>query len=232
MTGGLAVCVLALPDPAPTLAPEVAANMGATGVGNPITGVLMAFRAVDTLLEANVLLFAVVGVWSLSPDRFWGGRPGPAHVGSERDPGLTRPRPAADRHRHRDLHPVGRCGRSGRQVPGRHDPGGDVAARHHGGNRRRAARQPRLAAPRAGRRACGVHRARLRRRRLGRRVSRLAEWPGESADRRRRGRADAVARGHARAAARRHGAEAADDGHDDAYSGSAPRHWSASGFTG
>ena len=79
VTGALAVCVLSLPEPAPTLAPEVAANMGATGVGNPITGVLMAFRAMDTLLEATVLLFAVVGVWSLSPDRFWGGRAGPAH---------------------------------------------------------------------------------------------------------------------------------------------------------
>ena len=79
VTGALAVCVLSLPDPAPTLAEKVAANMGATGVGNPITGVLMAFRALDTLLEAAVLLFAVVGVWSLSPDRLWGGRPGPAH---------------------------------------------------------------------------------------------------------------------------------------------------------
>lgn len=79
VTAGLILCVLALPDPAPTLGPEVAANMGSTGVGNPITGVLMAFRAVDTLLEATVLLFAVIGVWSLSPDRFWGGRPGPAH---------------------------------------------------------------------------------------------------------------------------------------------------------
>jgi multisubunit Na+/H+ antiporter MnhB subunit len=79
VAAALAVCVLALPEPAPTLAADVAANMGATGVSNPITGVLMAFRALDTLLEATVLLFAVVGVWSLSPERAWGGRPGPAH---------------------------------------------------------------------------------------------------------------------------------------------------------
>ncbi len=79
VTAVLAACILALPVPAPTLAPAVAANLGATGVGNPITGVLMAFRALDTLLEATVLLFAVVGVWSLSPERTWGGRPGPAH---------------------------------------------------------------------------------------------------------------------------------------------------------
>ena len=70
--------MLALPDPAPTLAPEVAANIAATGVGNPITAVLLAFRAMDTLLEAIVLLFALIGVWSLAPDRVWGGRPGPA----------------------------------------------------------------------------------------------------------------------------------------------------------
>jgi multisubunit Na+/H+ antiporter MnhB subunit len=31
----------------------------------------------DTLLEAIVVLFAMVGVWSLAPDRVWGGRPGP-----------------------------------------------------------------------------------------------------------------------------------------------------------
>jgi multisubunit Na+/H+ antiporter MnhB subunit len=72
----LAVCVLALPVPVPTLAPAVAASMEATGVGNPITAVLLAFRAIDTLLEAIVLLFALVGVWSLAPDESWNGRPG------------------------------------------------------------------------------------------------------------------------------------------------------------
>lgn len=73
----LAVCVLALPDPAPTLAPEVAAKLAVTEVGNPITAVLVAFRAMDTLLEAIVLLFALIGVWSLADDRVWGGHPGP-----------------------------------------------------------------------------------------------------------------------------------------------------------
>jgi multisubunit Na+/H+ antiporter MnhB subunit len=79
VTAGLAVAVLALPDPAPTLAPETAASIVATGVGNPITAVLLAFRAMDTLLEAIVVLFALIGVWSLAPDRAWGGRPGPLH---------------------------------------------------------------------------------------------------------------------------------------------------------
>ena len=53
--------------------------MASTGVGNPITAVLMAFRAMDTLLEAIVLLLALIGVWSLAPDRVWGGRPGPRY---------------------------------------------------------------------------------------------------------------------------------------------------------
>jgi multisubunit Na+/H+ antiporter MnhB subunit len=79
VTAALAVAVLTLPDPAPTLASETAANIAATGVGNPITAVLLAFRATDTLLEAIVLLFALIGVWSLAPDRAWGGRPGPVH---------------------------------------------------------------------------------------------------------------------------------------------------------
>jgi multisubunit Na+/H+ antiporter MnhB subunit len=76
VTAALAICVLALPEPAPTLAPEVSANIAVTEVGNPITAVLLAFRAMDTLLEAIVLLFALIGVWSLAPDRVWGGRPG------------------------------------------------------------------------------------------------------------------------------------------------------------
>jgi uncharacterized MnhB-related membrane protein len=78
-TAAIAVCVFALPDPAPTLGPEVAANIAATGVGNPITAVLMGFRAIDTLLEAIVLALALIGVWSLAPDLAWGARPGPTH---------------------------------------------------------------------------------------------------------------------------------------------------------
>lgn len=76
VTLALAAGVLAFPEPAPTLAPDVVARMAVTEVGNPITAVLLGFRAMDTLLEAIVLLFALVGVWSLAPDRHWGGRPG------------------------------------------------------------------------------------------------------------------------------------------------------------
>jgi multisubunit Na+/H+ antiporter MnhB subunit len=83
MAGGvalaLAIALLTLPEPAPTLAPEALANIASTGVGNPITAVLMAYRAMDTMLEAIVLLLALIGVWSLAPDRAWGGRPGPRY---------------------------------------------------------------------------------------------------------------------------------------------------------
>ena len=75
----LAAGVLFLPDPAPSLAPAAAANAAATSLGNPVTNVLMAFRAMDTLLEKVVLLLALVGVWSLASDSVWGGRPGPRH---------------------------------------------------------------------------------------------------------------------------------------------------------
>ena len=65
-----------MPDPAPTLAPEAAQNLAETGLGNPITAVLMAYRSFDTMLEKVVLVLAIVGVWSLAPDRYWGGAPG------------------------------------------------------------------------------------------------------------------------------------------------------------
>jgi multisubunit Na+/H+ antiporter MnhB subunit len=77
----LAAVVLLLPDPAPSLAPAAARNLAATGVGNPVTAVLLAYRAFDTLLEKVVLVLAIVGVWSLAPDRFWGGAPGARRAG-------------------------------------------------------------------------------------------------------------------------------------------------------
>ena len=72
----LGAALFFLPDPAPTLAPAAAANAAATGLDNPVTNVLIAFRAMDTLLEKVVLLLALVGVWSLTPYSLWGERPG------------------------------------------------------------------------------------------------------------------------------------------------------------
>ncbi len=76
VVAGLVAIVLLLPTPAPSLAPLAAAHIAATGLENPVTAVLMAYRAIDTLLEVIVLLLALLAVWSLAPDRYWGGRPG------------------------------------------------------------------------------------------------------------------------------------------------------------
>ena len=84
VAAALVAAILLLPDPAPTLAPAAAEQAAATGLANPVTNVLMAFRAMDTLLEKVALLLALVGVWSLAPDRFWGGRPGLRHQADPR----------------------------------------------------------------------------------------------------------------------------------------------------
>jgi multisubunit Na+/H+ antiporter MnhB subunit len=73
----LAGLVLFAAGAPPSLAPAAGAHLAALGVENPVTAVLMAYRGADTLLEKIVLLLAVVGVWSLAPDRFWGGAPVP-----------------------------------------------------------------------------------------------------------------------------------------------------------
>ena len=78
LTAALGAVILLLPDPAPSLAAPVAVNLPSTDLGNPVTGVLMSFRALDTLLESAVVLLAVVCVWALTPDRGWGGVPGAA----------------------------------------------------------------------------------------------------------------------------------------------------------
>ena len=84
MAATLGAIVLLLPDPAPTLAPLAVANASATTLANPVTNVLMAFRAMDTMLEKVVLLLAIVGVWSLASDQAWGGCPGPRHQADPR----------------------------------------------------------------------------------------------------------------------------------------------------
>lgn len=73
VTLGLGAVVLAFPRPAPSLAREAVASLDATGLGNPVTAVLLAYRAIDTLLEKIVLILALIGVWSLSADSTWGG---------------------------------------------------------------------------------------------------------------------------------------------------------------
>jgi multisubunit Na+/H+ antiporter MnhB subunit len=65
LAGGLGYALLSLPDQAVGLSERVSTNMEASGVRNPVTAVLLNFRAYDTLLEMGVLLVALLGVWSL-----------------------------------------------------------------------------------------------------------------------------------------------------------------------
>lgn len=64
---GLGLAVLNAPSGATVSADSVAHNMGRSGASNPVTAVLLNFRAYDTLLEIVVLLAAVACVWSLRP---------------------------------------------------------------------------------------------------------------------------------------------------------------------
>ena len=75
IAAGLVALLPLLPEPAPTLATQAAANIAATGLQNPVTAVLMAYRAIDTLLEVVVLLLVLLGMWSLAPDHLWSGLP-------------------------------------------------------------------------------------------------------------------------------------------------------------
>ena len=60
----------ARPDLTPErLAGQVAANLVDSGVTNPVTAVLLNFRAYDTLLELAVLLAALLGIFALGPAR-------------------------------------------------------------------------------------------------------------------------------------------------------------------
>lgn len=52
-----------------TLAQSVSANLANSGVSNPVTAVLLNFRAYDTLLELAVLLTAILGIFALSEQR-------------------------------------------------------------------------------------------------------------------------------------------------------------------
>jgi len=111
VTAALAAVVLLLPDPAPTLAPEAAQNLAETGLGNPITAVLIAYRSFDTMLEKVVLVLAALGVWSLAPDRYWGGGPWDTPRGAAgTHAGFPRAIVAAARNPHRHSHPLGRRG--------------------------------------------------------------------------------------------------------------------------
>ena len=58
----------ALPAPG---APDLSQALPQSGVGNPVTAVLLNFRAWDTLLESIVLLAALIGLWMMARDKDW-----------------------------------------------------------------------------------------------------------------------------------------------------------------
>ncbi len=61
--------------------PALAEALPRAGVENPVTAVLLNFRAWDTLLESIVLLAALIGLWMLTRDDAWRERLGPTqHV--------------------------------------------------------------------------------------------------------------------------------------------------------
>jgi len=55
--------------PSNALAQAVQENLATSGVSNPVTAVLLNFRAYDTLLELAVLLTAILGIFALGPAR-------------------------------------------------------------------------------------------------------------------------------------------------------------------
>lgn len=75
VTAALAWAFLGLPVPT-GLQGAVAERMVVSGVENPVTAVLLNFRAWDTALESVVLLAALIGVWSLTRDADWGAQAG------------------------------------------------------------------------------------------------------------------------------------------------------------
>jgi len=62
----LSYAIVTLPQQTPGLSKTVNAQMQNSGVSNPVTAVLMNFRAYDTLLEMAVLFIALLGVYSFS----------------------------------------------------------------------------------------------------------------------------------------------------------------------
>lgn len=76
VAGALGWAWFALPAPS---VPDLSQAMTDSGVGNPVTAILLNFRAWDTLLESIVLLAALLGVWMLARDEDWNTPLGPRY---------------------------------------------------------------------------------------------------------------------------------------------------------
>lgn len=65
VAAGLGFTLYSLPPDSAGLGSDIATRLASSGVENPVTAVLLNFRAYDTLLEVIVLLVALLGVWSM-----------------------------------------------------------------------------------------------------------------------------------------------------------------------
>lgn len=86
VVAGLGWAFLGAPQAGPGLEAAVAQAMPQSGVAHPVTGVLLNFRAYDTLMEVVVLLSAVIVVWLVER----GGSEAPAPVLGEVYRGFAR----------------------------------------------------------------------------------------------------------------------------------------------
>jgi multisubunit Na+/H+ antiporter MnhB subunit len=69
LAGALAAVLLTLPDRPVVIAETLAPALHLSGAENPVTAVLLNFRAYDTLMEVAVLVAAVAAVWAMEPGR-------------------------------------------------------------------------------------------------------------------------------------------------------------------
>jgi multisubunit Na+/H+ antiporter MnhB subunit len=65
MAAGTLAVLVAASDRAPLLPSLVEERLSETGVSSPVTGVLLAFRGTDTLLEVVILVVAMTVAWSM-----------------------------------------------------------------------------------------------------------------------------------------------------------------------
>ena len=149
--------VLTLPSPAPVSAPAAAAAAAGPRRGPRQSGHRRARSPIarsTPCWKRSCWSSPCVGVWSVAPDRFWGGAPAPL--------GPTQPdaalvflarvlAPIGVRDRRPDV--LGRRRRAGRRLPGRRGPRGHVDAGHDGAAQGAAADRLALASSGADRRA-------------------------------------------------------------------------------
>lgn len=80
---GFGALIPGLPEREPFLPARVAERLAETAASNPVTGVVLDFRAYDTLLEVGVLVVAMVAVWSMDRGTADFARPGEERPGED-----------------------------------------------------------------------------------------------------------------------------------------------------